>query len=161
MTSQQDINALSQPISEDSIFPFLRSAYELFFIRLLSYRPERQPNEKSLSPPQLRPKAWRCQGLKKWELQYSLSSFLEPHGVLSIPLSHFCRYKCAPPLCAERRGCSGLSPLLSYCFLFSISHLGLIARRIDQYKGLYTYLPLNERSVDCMPGKEKELLPAV
>lgn len=58
----------------------------------------------------------------------SLSSFLEPHGVLSIPLSHFCRYKCAPPLCAERRGCSGLSPLLSYCFLFSISHLGLIAR---------------------------------
>ena len=58
----------------------------------------------------------------------SLSSFLEPRGVLSIPLSHFCRYKCAPPLCAERRGCSGLSPLLSYCFLFSISHLGLIAR---------------------------------
>lgn len=58
----------------------------------------------------------------------SLSSFLEPRGVLSIPLSNFCRYKCAPPLCAERRGCSGLSPLLSYCFLFSISHLGLIAR---------------------------------
>ena len=84
----------------------VRSAYELFFIRLLSYR-KGNPTKRVLV--QLRPKAWRCQGLKKWELQYVLLKPNLPNGSAG-----FLWTTLLPFITLDMRGIS--LPLISFPF---------------------------------------------